>query len=88
MYFVTFKRQGYTLFSTSPSERFAIGITEERRVQLMTRAASGEWQCLREWPSAEYSHTDLMASLHRRAEPASAEEFLRLLPPAIAAPPA
>lgn len=87
MYFVTFKRQGYTLFSTTPSERFAVGITEEHRVQLLVRAASGDWQLLREWAASDYSQTDLMASLHRCAEPASAEEFVRLLPPAIAAPP-
>jgi hypothetical protein len=79
MYFVTTKREGYVMFCMSPSERFAIGLTEEQRVHLLQRAGA-EWKTLREWPASEYSHTALMVALRHSAEPAAASEWVGLLP--------
>jgi hypothetical protein len=79
MYFVTTKHEGFVMFCMSPSERFAVGLTEEQNVRLLERSG-GQWKTLREWPSSEYSHTALMAGLRLREEPAAAAEWLALLP--------
>lgn len=79
MYFVTTKRDGYVLFCMSPSERFAVGLTENKTVHLLERSGK-EWKLVREWPSAEYSHTALMSSLRQRPEPEEAAEWIALLP--------
>ncbi len=80
MYFVTTKREGYTLFCLSPSERFALGVTPERLVQLLVRTPAQNWELLREWSDADYSYTTLMAALRHRDEPAAAADWLGLLP--------
>lgn len=80
MYFVTTKRPGYVLFSMTPSERFAVGLSEERMVHLLERTGDRDWKVLREWPAATYSHTDFMAGLRERDEPASAGDLIALLP--------
>ena len=78
MYFVTSKRKCYALFCMTPSERAAIGLTEDQqRVQVLQRAA-GEWQVHREWPIDEHSHTELMIRLGSVEEPATVEELVRL----------
>jgi len=78
VYFVTSKRKGYALFSMTPSERAAIGLTEDqKRVQVLERAA-GEWQVHREWAIEEHSHTELMIRLGSVEEPATVEELVRL----------
>jgi hypothetical protein len=78
VYFVTSKRKGYALFSMTPSERAAIGLTEDqKRVQVLERAA-GDWRVHREWPIEEHSHTELMIRLGSVAEPATVEELVRL----------
>jgi hypothetical protein len=80
MYFVTSKRSGYVLFSTTPSERFAVGVKEDQKhVQLLFREGS-DWTIVREWPVDEYSHTDLMLALGDADEPAEPEDFLKLVP--------
>jgi hypothetical protein len=79
MYFVTMKREGYVLFCMSPSERFALGLTASKMVHLLERSGT-EWKLVREWPSAEYSHTALMSSLRWRPEPKDAGEWIGLLP--------
>lgn len=79
MYFVSAKREGFVMFCMSPSERFAIGLTEEQNVRLLEQSG-GQWKTLREWPSADYSHTALMAGLRLREEPPGASEWLALLP--------
>jgi hypothetical protein len=80
MYFVTTKRVGYVLFSTTPSERVAVGLTEDqKRVHLLFKE-SGDWAIVREWPVEEYSHTDLMLVLGKTEEPANAKDVLKLLP--------
>jgi len=44
VYFVTTKRAGYALFCTTPSERAAIGVTDDQqRVHLLARTAAG-WE--------------------------------------------
>ena len=78
MYFVTMKEPGYALFATTPSERAAIGLTEDQqRVHLCERTGAG-WRVVREWPVSEHSHTELMVRLGTVDEPASIDELARL----------
>lgn len=78
MYFVTMKRAGYVLFSTTPSERAAIGLTEDqRRVHVLERRGA-EWHVRGEWPVEEHSHTDLMQRLANVEEPATIEALVRV----------
>ena len=78
MYFVTTKRPGYVLFSMTPSERAAFGVTEDQqRVHVLERAG-GEWRVHREFPMSEHSHTALMTRLAKVEEPATVEELVRL----------
>jgi hypothetical protein len=78
VYFVTMKQAGYALFSTTPSERAAIGLTEDqRRVHLLERTSEG-WRVARDWGVEEHSHTDLMVRLGGVDEPASLDELVRL----------
>ena len=78
MYFVTSKRPGYALFALTPSERAAIGVTEDqRRVHLLERAGA-EWRVFREWPVETHSHTELMTRLALVEEPATIAELERL----------
>lgn len=82
MYFVTIGGQvGYVLFATTPHGRAAVGITDKGTVRLLAPVKPGEWNVLREWPTATYSHTDLMLAVADRDEPEKAEELLALLPP-------
>jgi hypothetical protein len=81
MYFVTSKRPGYVLFSTTPSERVAVGLADDQKtLQLLFRDGS-EWTVVREWPVDEYSHTDLMLALGRFEEPSDPHDVLKRLPP-------
>jgi hypothetical protein len=78
VYFVTSKRPGYALFCMTPSERAAIGVTEDqKRVHLLSRGQAG-WTVHRDWPVEEHSHTELMTRLAQRDEPATIEELLQL----------
>ena len=80
MYFVTTKRAGYVLFSTTPSGQIAVGVTEDqKRVHLLFKEGA-DWTVVREWPVDEYSHTDLMLALGKVAEPPIPAEVLNLLP--------
>ncbi len=80
MYFVTIKRAGYALFSTTPSERVAVGLTEDQKqLHLLFRGENG-WTTVREWPVEEYSHTDLMLALGRVDEPEDPQAVLTLVP--------
>lgn len=80
MYFVTMKRAGYALFSTTPSERVAVGLTEDqKRLHLLLREGE-DWATVREWPVEEYSQTDLMLALGKVDEPADPKRVLDLLP--------
>ena len=80
MYFVTMKRAGYVLFSTSPSESVAVGLTaDQKRVHLLFREG-GNWAVVRDWPVQEYSHTDLMLALGKIEEPSDPREVLKLVP--------
>jgi len=77
MYFVTMKRAGYVLFSTSPSESIAVGLTaDQKRLHLLFRE-SGDWTVVREWPVEEYSHTDLMLAIGKIEEPADPKQVLK-----------
>jgi hypothetical protein len=86
MYFVTTKRAPYVLFCLTPSERFAVGLLEDGTVHLLATDSQGPslsqggGKILHSWDGARYSHTELMAALRYRAEPATAEELLGLLP--------
>lgn len=80
MYFVTTKREGYTLFCVSPSERFALGVTAERVVHLLARTPAQDWQLLRGWNDADYSYTEFMAALRHRDEPQDSAGWLSGLP--------
>jgi hypothetical protein len=78
VYFVTIKQAGYALFSTTQSERAAIGLTEDQKtVRLLAKDGAG-WRVVKEWPIDERSHTDLMVRLGDVPEPASVDELLRL----------
>jgi hypothetical protein len=79
VYFVTSKRPGYALFSMTPSERAAIGVTDDqKRVHVLERTASG-WRVHSDWPVEQHSHTELMTRLALVAdEPATIEELVRL----------
>jgi len=78
VYFVTSKRPGYSLFSMTPSERAAIGLTDgQDRVHLLERVGT-DWQVRQEWPVAERSHTEIMVRLGAIDEPATIDELLRL----------
>jgi hypothetical protein len=78
VYFVTSKRTGYALFALTPSERVAIGVTDDqKRVHVLERAA-GEWRVYKDWPVEEHSHTELMTRLALLDEPASAADLVRL----------
>ena len=80
MYFVTSKRPGYVLFSTSPSERIAVGLKDDQKlVQLLVRDGA-DWTTVREWPVEEYSHTDLMLALGKAEEPSDPHDVLKLVP--------
>jgi len=87
MYFVTMKREGYVLFCLTPSERAAIGVTEKQVVHLLAHPDDGgDWQVLREWNGASYSHTDFMAALHHIDEPTDPRDLLRYLPKVVSEP--
>jgi hypothetical protein len=78
MFFVTSKRPGYVLFAMTPSERAALGITEDQqRVHVLERTG-GEWRVHREFAMAEHSHTHLMTRLANVDEPATVDELVRL----------
>ena len=78
MYFVTVKRPGYVLFCLTPSERAAVGVTDDqRRVQVLERRG-GEWAVHREWPIDEHSHTELMQRLATVDEPATIDALVRI----------
>ena len=87
MYFVTIKQPGYILFSMTPSERAAVGLTDGQMVHLLVRASPAEpWRILREWSVNDYSHTDLMVALHGVAEPTDPRQLLEFLPPHLREP--
>jgi len=78
VYFVTIKRAGYALFATTPSERSAIGLTEDQRqVHVCERAGDG-WRIVAHWPVEEHSHTELMTRLGTLEDPGSTDELVRL----------
>jgi hypothetical protein len=78
VYFVTIKQPGYTLFATTPSERAAIGLTEDqKRVHVCERSGDG-WRVVHDLSVDDHSHTELMVRLGAVAEPASIDELLRL----------
>jgi len=80
MYFVTLKRAGYVLFSTTPSERVAVGLREDQKNLHLLFKEGSDWSVVREWPVEEFSHTDLMLTLGKIDEPADPREVLKLLP--------
>jgi hypothetical protein len=73
------KHPGYCLFSTTQSERAAIGLTDDqKRVHVLVQE-SGGWTVVRDWPVEEHSHTDVMLRLGALPEePASIDELIRL----------
>ena len=78
VYFVTSKRAGYALFSMTPSERVAIGVTDDqKRVHVLERVG-GDWRVYKDWPVEEHSHTELMTRLALLEEPPTAAELVRL----------
>jgi len=81
MYFITLKRAGYELFSTTPSGRVAIGLTEKPQRVHVLLLDRGEWSVVRDWAVEEHSHTDLMLALGRVDEPSDPAGVLGLLPP-------
>ncbi len=84
LYFVTIKRNGYVLFCTTPSERAAVGLTEQQRVHLLARDSPADgWVVLAEWNGNDYSHTDFMAALHHCSEPADPRQLLEFVPAAV-----
>jgi hypothetical protein len=82
MYFVTSKRAGYVLFCMTPSGRAAIGVMEDRRVDLFARTTDGGWDTLRQWDNGTLSHTDLLLALGEHEEPDDPRRLLKLVPTA------
>jgi hypothetical protein len=81
MYFVTINRPGYILFSATPSERAAIGLTEKHVVHFLVRDTTArEWTVVRTWKTSDYSHTDFMTALHHASEPDNPRKLLDTLP--------
>ncbi len=79
MYFVTTKRAGYALFCMTPSERAAIGVTDDQqRVHLLERTGD-TWQVRHEWPMSERSHTEIMVRLGPVDEPATVDALVGLV---------
>jgi hypothetical protein len=79
VYFVTTKRAGYALFCMTPSERAAIGVTDDQqRVHLLERAGD-TWRVRHEWPMTERSHTEIMVRLGTVEEPATVDAFVGLV---------
>ena len=78
MYFVTMKEPGYALFATTPSERAAIGLTDDQQHVHLCESTADGWHVARDWPIAEHSHTELMIRLGAVDEPASIDELARL----------
>jgi hypothetical protein len=72
------------LFSKTPSEKAAIGLTEQQVVHLLRRGAGpDDWSLMAEWDANEFSHTDFMSAMHQRNEPADPADLLDVLPPAL-----
>lgn len=80
MFFVTTKHPTYVLFSMTPSERAAVGLTEQQEVHLLVRESGGSWRVFAKWDSAVFSHTDFMVAWHYRDEPEDPQDLLRVLP--------
>lgn len=81
MYFVTINRPGYILFSATPSERAAIGLTDKQVIHFLIRdAGTKEWTVVRTWKAGDFSQTDFMSALHRADEPDDPRKLLDLLP--------
>jgi hypothetical protein len=78
VYFVTIRRPGYCLFSTTPSERVAIALADDQeRVHVLERTGD-DWTVRHEWGVSEHSHTDLMRRLADADEPVSLDELVRI----------
>ncbi|MBM4242731.1 MAG: hypothetical protein FJ148_02805 [Deltaproteobacteria bacterium] len=82
MYFVTMGgMSGYVSFTTTPSGRAAIGLTDTGKVRLLAPGtSSSDWTVLREWPASAYPHTDWLVKLADVEEPQRAEDLLSTLP--------
>jgi len=81
MYFVTTKRAGYILFCTTPSERAAVGLTDQHEMHLLMRANVGDdWRVAAQWEASRCSHTDFLLALHAVEEPADPEGLLGFVP--------
>lgn len=82
MTFVTRKREGYCLFTTTPSGRAAVGLTnDQNRVDLFILREAG-WETVRSWPVDQVSHTDVLLRLGSIDEPSDPLELLPHLPAA------
>lgn len=81
MYLVNIKRPGYILFSTTPSERAAIALTEKQEVHFLLRdSIASEWKLVARWNAADTSHTDFMVGLHHVDESADPAQLLDRIP--------
>ena len=81
MYFVTTRRPGYVLFCMTPSERAAVGLTDDQIVHLLVRdSADEQWRVLHQWNTEDYSHTDFMVALRDVSEPEDPQQLLEFLP--------
>lgn len=78
MYFVTIRRPGYCLFSTTPSEHAAIALTDDQEHVHVLERTGDDWTVRHEWLVSEHSHTDLMRRLADVDEPVSVDELVRL----------
>jgi hypothetical protein len=85
MYFVTVGRPGYVLFSMTPSEKAAIGLTEKNDVHLLQATGKDQWEILAQWKGSEFSHTDFMSAMHEREEPSEPRQLLDIVPEAVRA---
>jgi hypothetical protein len=85
MYFVTVGREGYVLFSMTPSEKAAIGLTEKNEVHILQAKGPSQWEILAQWKGSDFSHTDFMSAMHEREEPAEPAQLLEILPEALRA---
>lgn len=80
MYFVTTKREGYTLFCLTPNERFALGLTADETVHAFVRDPADGWKLVRDWRAADHPLTSFLAALRHTEEPDDTAAWLALLP--------
>lgn len=72
------KQPGYCMFCVTPSERSAIGLTDDQKSVHLLERTNAEYQVRREVTVQERSHTEIILRLGPHAEPTSFDAFAQL----------